>query len=102
MRTIIMCFWLYYIVIVQGTAVFSDSRASTAGAAADLSARRFQTRPEHFSGRTGFGPAWKNFCYFGTKKILPMTIPLDASGLDFRAGLGPGPGLGGPATYFIV
>jgi hypothetical protein len=44
----------------------------------------------------------EKICYFGTKKILPMTIPLDASGLNFRVGLGPGPGLGGPPAYFIV
>jgi hypothetical protein len=30
-----------------------------------------------------------------------MTIPLDASGLNFQAGLGPGPGLGGPPTHFF-
>jgi hypothetical protein len=31
-----------------------------------------------------------------------MTIALDASGLNFWAGLGLGPGLGGPPAYFIV
>jgi hypothetical protein len=36
------------------------------------------------------------------RKILPMTIPLHVSGLNFRAGLGPGPGLGRPLVYFIV
>jgi hypothetical protein len=39
-------------------------------------------RPEHFSGRTQ-----KNYVISG-QKILPMTIPLGASGLNFRAGLG--------------
>jgi hypothetical protein len=39
---------------------------------------------------------------FRAEKILPMTIPLDASGLNFRVGLGPGPSLGGPLAYFIV
>jgi hypothetical protein len=29
-----------------------------------------------------------------------MTIPLDVSGLNFRAGLGPGPGLGRAARVF--
>jgi hypothetical protein len=53
-------------------------------------------RPEHFSGRAGFGPGWKKFCYFGPKKILPMTIPLDVSGLNFRAG----PGLGRVTCVF--
>jgi hypothetical protein len=38
-------------------------------------------RPEHFSG-----PAEKIYVILG-RKILPMTIPLDASGLNFRAGL---------------
>jgi hypothetical protein len=43
-----------------------------------------------FRARPGSGRAKKNFCCFGPKKILPMTIPLDASGLTFQAG----PGLG--------
>jgi hypothetical protein len=55
-------------------------------------------RPEHFSGRAGL----KIFLLFRAEKILPMTIPLGASGLNFQAGLGPGPGLGGPPTHFIV
>jgi hypothetical protein len=38
-------------------------------------------RPEHFSGRPK-----KIYVILG-RKILPMTIPLDASGLNFRAGL---------------
>jgi hypothetical protein len=41
-------------------------------------------RGEHFSGRA--------------EKILPMTIPLDGRALIF----GPGPGLGGPPSHFIV
>jgi hypothetical protein len=44
----------------------------------------------------------KKFMLFRAEKILPMTIPLDASGLNFRAGLRPGPGLGWPPTHFIV
>jgi hypothetical protein len=44
----------------------------------------------------------KKILLFRAEKILPMTIPLDASGLNFRAGLGPGPGLGGLPAYFIV
>jgi hypothetical protein len=31
-----------------------------------------------------------------------MTIPLGVSGLNFWAGLGLGPGLGGPSAYFLV
>jgi hypothetical protein len=58
-------------------------------------------RPEHFSGRAGSGRAEKNSVISG-QKILPMTIPLDASGLNFRVRLWPGPGLGGPPAYFIV
>jgi hypothetical protein len=30
----------------------------------------------------------KKILLFRAEKILPMTIPLDASGLNFRAGLG--------------
>jgi hypothetical protein len=56
------------------------------------------SRPEHFSGRAGL----KKFLLFRIEKILPMTIPLDASGLNFRVGLGLGPGLGGPHAYFIA
>jgi hypothetical protein len=41
-------------------------------------------RPEHFSGRAGS----KKILLFRAEKTLPMTIPLDASGLNFRAGLG--------------
>jgi hypothetical protein len=59
-------------------------------------------RPEHFSGRVGFGPGRKKILLFRAEKILHMTIPLDASGLNFQAGLGLGPGLGGPLVYFIV
>jgi hypothetical protein len=33
---------------------------------------------------------------FRVEKILATTVPLDTSGLKFQAGLGPGPGLGGP------
>jgi hypothetical protein len=47
-------------------------------------------RPEHFSGRVGFGPGSKKFLLFRAEKILLMTIPLDASGLNFRAELGLG------------
>jgi hypothetical protein len=47
-------------------------------------------RGEHFSGRVGS----KKILLFWVKKILLMTIPLDSSGLIFRAGLRPGPGLG--------
>jgi hypothetical protein len=49
-------------------------------------------------GRAGL----KKILLFQVEKILPMTIPLDASGLNFRDGLGPGPGLGGLPVYFIV
>jgi hypothetical protein len=52
-----------------------------------------QTRPG--SGRE------KNLL-FRVEKILPMPIPLYGPGLNFRTGLGPGPGLGGPPAYFIV
>jgi hypothetical protein len=45
--------------------------------------------------RAGPGSGW-------AEKILPMTIPLDAAGLNFRVGLGLGPGLGGLPTHFIV
>jgi hypothetical protein len=47
------------------------------------------------------GQAEKNSVNSG-QKILPMTIPLDGSGLNILAGLGPGPGLGGPPVHFIV
>jgi hypothetical protein len=49
-----------------------------------------------------FRAGLKKFLLFRAEKILPMTIPLDASGLNFWAGLGPGPGLGGPPAHFIV
>jgi hypothetical protein len=39
---------------------------------------------------------------FSAEKILPMTVPWDMSGLSLRAGLEPGPGLGGPPAHFIV
>jgi hypothetical protein len=39
---------------------------------------------------------------FRAEKILPMTISLGASDLNFRAGLRPGAGLGGPPAHFIV
>jgi hypothetical protein len=55
-----------------------------------------ETRPEHLSGRAEFGPGRKNFLFFRAEKILPMTIPLDISGLNFRAG----PGLGRDARTF--
>jgi hypothetical protein len=57
-----------------------------------------ESRPEQFSGRAGL----KKILLFRAEKILPMTIPLDASGLNFWAGLGPGPGLGRPPAHFIV
>jgi hypothetical protein len=44
----------------------------------------------------------KKILLFRAEKILPVTIPLDASGLNFWAGLGPDPGSGGPSAYFIV
>jgi hypothetical protein len=37
-----------------------------------------------------FRAGLKRFCYFGPKKFLPMTIPLEASSLNFQAGLGLG------------
>jgi hypothetical protein len=49
---------------------------------------RSYNRLSIFRVEPGSGQAAKNFCYFGPKKILPMTIPLDASGLNFRVGLG--------------
>jgi hypothetical protein len=55
-----------------------------------------------FRAGPGSGRAEKISIISGRKKILPMTIPLDVSGLNFRAGLGPGPALGGPPAYFIV
>jgi hypothetical protein len=61
-----------------------------------------ESRPEHFSGRAGFGPDSKKILLFQAEKILPMIIPLDALGLNFQVGLGPGPGLGGPPAHFIV
>jgi hypothetical protein len=42
------------------------------------------------------------FLLFRVEKILPTTIPLDTSGLNFRVGLESGPGLGGPPAYFIA
>jgi hypothetical protein len=39
---------------------------------------------------------------FRAEKIQPMTVPWDMPGLSFRAGFGPGPGLGGPPAHFIV
>jgi hypothetical protein len=44
----------------------------------------------------------KKILFFRAEKILPMTIPLDASGLNFRDGLRSGPGLGGPPAHFIA
>jgi hypothetical protein len=55
-------------------------------------------RLEHFSGQAGL----KKIRLFRAEKVLHMTIPLYASGLKFRTGLGPGPGLYGPPAYFIV
>jgi hypothetical protein len=49
----------------------------------------------------GSGRAQKN-SITSVKKILPRTITLGAAGLNFRAGLGSGPGLGGPLVHFIV
>jgi hypothetical protein len=43
---------------------------------------------------SGSGRAQKKILLFRAEKFLPMTILLGASGLNFRAGLGPGPGLG--------
>jgi hypothetical protein len=37
-------------------------------------------RGEHFSGRAGFRPGRKKIILFWAQKILPKTIPLDASG----------------------
>jgi hypothetical protein len=48
------------------------------------------------------GSGRKKFMLFRAKKILPMTIPLDASSLNFRVGLGLGSGLGGPPAHYIV
>jgi hypothetical protein len=56
------------------------------------------TGPEHFSGRAEL----KTVSVISGRKILHMTIPLDAAGLNFRIGLGPDPGLGGPSAHFIV
>jgi hypothetical protein len=42
------------------------------------------SRPEHFSGQVR--AVLKNNLLFRAERILPMTIPLDASGLNFRAG----------------
>jgi hypothetical protein len=50
--------------------------------------------------RVQAGP--KKIRVFWAEKILLMTVPRDVSGLSFRAGLGPGPGLGGPPAHFIV
>jgi hypothetical protein len=56
--------------------------------------RLYSTKPEHFSDRA------EKILLFWVEKILPMTIPLGASGLNFRAGLGPGPGLGQATRVF--
>jgi hypothetical protein len=58
------------------------------------------TRAFHGAGRVRARP--KKIWVFRAEKILPMTVPWDMSGLNFRAGLGPGPGLGGPPAHFIV
>jgi hypothetical protein len=59
MHTIIVCLWLYYILIVQDDCRSFDSRASTVGddntynaaaAAADLYAKRFQTTDFSLTG----------------------------------------------------
>jgi hypothetical protein len=44
----------------------------------------------------------KEFLLFRAEKILPITILLDGSGLNFRVGLGSGPDLGGLYAHFIV
>jgi hypothetical protein len=51
---------------------------------------RSTARTEHFSGRVGFESGSKKFLLFRAEKILRMTIPPGASGLNFRAGLGLG------------
>jgi hypothetical protein len=53
-------------------------------------------RFEHFSGLDGFGSGLEKILLFRAKKIVPMTISLDASGLNFRAR----PGLGRAARAF--
>jgi hypothetical protein len=60
--------------------------------ATSIDIHTINSRPEHFSGRAGFGPGRKKIMLFQAEKILPMTIPLDASGLNFRDGLGLGSG----------
>jgi hypothetical protein len=41
-----------------------------------------------FRAGPGSGQAENNFQLFRAEKILPLTIPLDAPDLNFRAGLG--------------
>jgi hypothetical protein len=55
------------------------------------------SRPEHSTGRVGFGSDRKTQ-FFRVEKILPMTVPWDTSASVFE----PGPGLGGPPAYFVV
>jgi hypothetical protein len=43
-------------------------------------------RPEHSTGRAGFGSGRKKLGFLRNEKILPMTVPWDVSGLSFRAG----------------
>jgi hypothetical protein len=50
--------------------------------------RKVLCRPEHFTGRVGFGPDREKLGFFRAEKILPMTVPWDVPGLRFRAGLG--------------
>jgi hypothetical protein len=57
----------------------------------------FLSKPEHSKGQAGFESDQKIW-FFRAEKILPMTIPWDASGLSFRAE----PGLGWAACIFLV
>jgi hypothetical protein len=57
------------------------------------------SRPEHFSGRAGFGPGSKNFCYFGPKKPA-HDHPTGRVGPQFSRRARAGPRLGRVARAF--
>jgi hypothetical protein len=61
-----------------------------------------KTEAEETGGETASSLDLSIFLLFRVEKILPTTIPLDTSGLNFRVGLESGPGLGGPPAYFIA